>query len=563
MGEALTLAQATADAALEAEVTPRAAHYALLAGERALGLDAARALDLLDRAKALTPEQDPAFPLVLLRWAVAAREGGRLPEAVEALERAIARFEAVGDVPHAGEALARLSSARWSLGEPDTIAIAERAVSLLEPTPGRELVDALSRVASSQYVSGSYVAAVETADRALALAAQLDLDVPGDALATRGFSRCYVGDLAGLVDTERGFDLLVAAGQGQSAATLLHNLACARWFLEGPAGGVATLEEALVFSDAHGLVESAQIHRASCSVFLVDNGRLDEGLAWADAILPQLRESGNRLFEHDVLAGQAVALDERGEKRPRTGRAGARHLPRNTRCRLSGVRDLGGSARSDRSRAYGRSEGATRRGRRLVRPRPLRVRAPSASACSGRRRPGRRQPARPPYRRFPRRRSEAAARASHGQGDPGGTRRRARQGCRPLRGRCRALGAIHGSDRTSPRPPRPGPLPRRRRRPQRGPAAPPGPRTLRPDGRPPPRRRMRHADRTGEQADLINDCSIVSAWSWAGLRIRRGHAPETLDRGSLRIEASGQSEPDKIRRCPLTSKASGGHVLLR
>jgi hypothetical protein len=29
--------------------------------------------------------------------------------------------------------------------------------------------------------------------------------------------------------------------------------------------------------------------------------------------LPQLRESGNRLFEHDVLAGQAVALDERGE----------------------------------------------------------------------------------------------------------------------------------------------------------------------------------------------------------------------------------------------------------
>ena len=102
-------------------------------------------------------------------------------------------------------------------------------------------------------------------------------------------------------------------GQGRSAATLLHNLACARWFLEGPASAVATLEEALVFSAARGLVESAQIHEASCSVFLVDNGRLDEGLAWADAILPQLRESGNRLFEHDVLAGQAVALDERGE----------------------------------------------------------------------------------------------------------------------------------------------------------------------------------------------------------------------------------------------------------
>ena len=85
-GEALTLAQATGDAGLEAEVTPRAAHYALLAGERMLGLDAARALDLLDRTKALTPEEAPGFPLVLLRWAVAARErergadraGGRL-----------------------------------------------------------------------------------------------------------------------------------------------------------------------------------------------------------------------------------------------------------------------------------------------------------------------------------------------------------------------------------------------------------------------------------------------------------------------------------------------------
>ena len=59
----------------------------------------AKALELLDRAKALTPEQDPAFPLVLLRWAVAAREAGRLPEAVDALERAIARFEAAGALP--------------------------------------------------------------------------------------------------------------------------------------------------------------------------------------------------------------------------------------------------------------------------------------------------------------------------------------------------------------------------------------------------------------------------------------------------------------------------------
>ncbi|MDP9255346.1 MAG: AAA family ATPase [Actinomycetota bacterium] len=312
-GEALSLAVATGDAALQTAVTPRAARYALLAGERALGLDATSALDLLERTKTLTAEQDPVFPLVLLRWAEAAREAGRLPEAGQALEQAIERFDGLGDVVHAGEALSRLSKVRWSLGEPDSITLAERAVTLLEPTPGRELVEALTRVASSQFVSGSYAAALETADRALALADQLDLAVPGDALGTRGLARTWLGDLGGLADTERALELLVAAGQGRGAATLQHNVACTRWCLEGPASAVAALEQAEMFSTGRGLLEHAQIHAASCALFLVDNGRLDDAAARAKSVLPLLRESGNRLFEHDVLVGQAVALDERGE----------------------------------------------------------------------------------------------------------------------------------------------------------------------------------------------------------------------------------------------------------
>jgi tetratricopeptide (TPR) repeat protein len=208
-----------------------------------------------------------------------------------------------------------VSAIRWSLGEPYsvTIPLVERAVSLLEPTPGPELVDALTGVASAHFLRGMYAAAVETADRALALADQLGLATPGGALSVRGFARCYVGDQGGLDDAERALELRIAAGEGRGAATILHNLACTRWFLEGPAAAVTTLEKARTFSSARGLVDSVQIHAASSSVFLVDNGRLDEGLARADAILPQLRESGNRLFEHDVLAGQAVALEERGE----------------------------------------------------------------------------------------------------------------------------------------------------------------------------------------------------------------------------------------------------------
>jgi class 3 adenylate cyclase/tetratricopeptide (TPR) repeat protein len=312
-GEALALAQATGDMSLEADVSARAARYALLAGERAVGLDTSRALDLLDRAKALTPEQDSDFPLVLLRWAEAARHSGRLRDAADALDQAVARFDALGDVPHAGEALTLLSNVRWSLGEPDSIALAERAVALLEPTPGPELVNAVARVAGTQFVMGKYEAAIETADRALALAEQLALPIPGAALGARGFARCDLGDLGGLADTERALELQVAAGQGRGAAVVQHNLACMRWYLEGPAAAVAGLEETRTFAVGRGLVESAQTAVASSVVFLVDNGRLDEALARADWILPRLRESGDRLFEQDVLSGQAVALDERGE----------------------------------------------------------------------------------------------------------------------------------------------------------------------------------------------------------------------------------------------------------
>src|SRR6266545_4862882 len=167
-------------------------------------------------------------------------------------------------------------------------------------------------VASRQYVTGDYAAAVETANRVVALADQLSLPEPGNALGVRGFAR-YMGDLAGLTDAERAFELQLAAGLGRNAAVNRHNLACTRWFLEGPAAAVATLEDARAFSEGRGLTEMVQVHVASSVVFLIDNGRFDEALARAEWILPRLRESGDRLFEHDVLAGQAVALDERGQ----------------------------------------------------------------------------------------------------------------------------------------------------------------------------------------------------------------------------------------------------------
>jgi class 3 adenylate cyclase/tetratricopeptide (TPR) repeat protein len=314
-GEALTLAGATGEAALEAEIRPRAARYALLAGERSVGLDTGRAMDLLERAKSLTTDDDPAYPLVLLRWAEGAQHRGRMPESIDALEDAIPRLEALGDSLHAGSALRLLGHLRWGLGEPESVTrpLFDRALTLLEETPGPELVSLMGSRASSALIKGAYAEAIEIADQALALAAELGLPEDGKALLTRGDARCALGDLGALEDTERAFELFVAAGQGRSAAVVLQNDACTRWFMEGPTAAVERLDEARAFSEDRGLTEMVQVHAASSSVFLIDAGRIDEGLARAAWILPLLRASEERLFEHDVLAGQAVALDERGE----------------------------------------------------------------------------------------------------------------------------------------------------------------------------------------------------------------------------------------------------------
>ena len=311
-GEALTLAQATGDAALEAEVAPAAARYALLAGERALGLDTNKALALLERARALTDEGDADFPLVLMRWAEAARQAGRLRDAADALEQAVAGFEARGDVLHAGEALTTLSNVRRRLGEPGYIAAVEQAIPLLEPHAGPELVAALAELASSHLVTGSSEPAISMAGRALRLAAELGLPVHGRALGVRGGARVQLGDLGGLAEMEQALERLIGEGKGGYAAILQHNLAVCRSFLEGPAAAVAQFEQAQVFAAGRGLTEIARSSASNRVAMLVANGRLDEALQGAATLAPLLRESGDLLDLIEMRAAEAIALLARG-----------------------------------------------------------------------------------------------------------------------------------------------------------------------------------------------------------------------------------------------------------
>ena len=312
-GEALALAQATGDTVLEAEVAPSAARYALLAGERALGLDTNKALALLDRARSLTHEDDSEFPLVLMRWAEAARHAGRLRDAVDVLERAVSASQARGDVLRAGEGLTTLSAMRWRLGDARHISAIEQAIALLEPHPGPELVAALTELASAQMVTGLCESAIPVAARALRLADELGMPTHGRALGVRGGARVGLGDLGGLVDIEQAFEICVAEGNGRNAGILQHNLAACRFHLEGPAAAITQFDKSRSFCSGRGLAEIERSSAANRVAMMVVNGRIDEALEDAAMLAPLLREGGDLLDLIEMRAAEAIALLARGE----------------------------------------------------------------------------------------------------------------------------------------------------------------------------------------------------------------------------------------------------------
>jgi class 3 adenylate cyclase/tetratricopeptide (TPR) repeat protein len=309
-GEALKLARATGNAGLEAEVTPTAGRYALLAGERALGLDNGKALEFLGRARELVSADDPAAPRVLLRWASAAKDAGRFREADATLAEAASRFEDVGDAFHEAQALSLLGYIRRRLAEPDFLPLHERAVALLEPNPGPELVSALAEYVDGLLVAYEPEAGIATADRVLALASELGLPPPGWALSGRGSCRVWVGDVGGVADLERAGVLLVQEGNGKEG--VFHNLAVARSKFEGPAAGLAAYDRSIAFAAARGLDglhRGSSVNRVEC---LIELGRLEEAAAAAARVVPLLHEGGDRFFEGAALIALAHALSELG-----------------------------------------------------------------------------------------------------------------------------------------------------------------------------------------------------------------------------------------------------------
>jgi class 3 adenylate cyclase/tetratricopeptide (TPR) repeat protein len=311
-GEAIALAEAAGDGALAAELAPAARRYTLLAGERALGLDTAKALQLLERALELTPDSEPVFPSILARWADAAQQAGDFPGAAEALGRAVSAFREGGDLEGAADALALRAVVLHYLGDPGALADVQEAVTLLEPVPGPTLVTALGRLAGTHLTRNENLEAIEAADRAIELAATLGLPEPARALGFRGSARASLGDPDGLVELDRALELLLAQGNGRDAVVVAFNRTVAVLDIDGPSAAIVGCDAVIALAEARGIESMAYGFRGERITMLVEAGRLAETLAESEAVLRQLEAAGNAWMASRTQAAWARALCETG-----------------------------------------------------------------------------------------------------------------------------------------------------------------------------------------------------------------------------------------------------------
>jgi class 3 adenylate cyclase/tetratricopeptide (TPR) repeat protein len=295
------------------QLQAQAVRYLGLAGERALGLDTERAEQNLSRALDLAAADDPQRPLLLERWAQAALQQGRLREARDALEQALDQYRVEDETLATGRTMTELANLLGRLGDPRQQEILGEALRLLaaEP-PGRELVAAYAQQARLFVVGAAYTEAVAAADKALALAAQLKLPTPTNALGAHGAARANQGDRYGLEEMRQALTLAIEQGEGRSAAILYNNLGVTTWLYEGPQANLDFAREGIEFCQRRGLSEMAEIIDGGLTPILAELGQTEQALSDAARLADQLERTGDIGFA-EPRSVELLLLAERGQ----------------------------------------------------------------------------------------------------------------------------------------------------------------------------------------------------------------------------------------------------------
>jgi class 3 adenylate cyclase/tetratricopeptide (TPR) repeat protein len=309
----LALAAGAADEARELELPTR--RFLVMAGDRALALDVARARFYYERALELLEPGQPERAAALTKAAEAAYLDGAFVHAEQRYEEAIAELRSQGKPLGVGEAMVSLSLISAFRGETKRgrELLAEVVPLLEQAPPGRELANAYAQTAREHMISGRFEASLEWSEKALALGEQLRLDaVVANARQFRGLSRTYLGDLDGVEDLREALRMSLERGFSNETARAYVNLGEQTWLTKGPDAGLAIYRDGIDFCGRRGIGGPVLWMKGQMLWLLFDAGEWEELLAVADELISWERANGRSYFGVMALSYKAQVLARQG-----------------------------------------------------------------------------------------------------------------------------------------------------------------------------------------------------------------------------------------------------------
>jgi class 3 adenylate cyclase/tetratricopeptide (TPR) repeat protein len=276
----------------------RAARAAGAAGDRALALDAYEvARDFYAKALELARADDLGRPRLLLGEGTAAFHAEQAGE--EILAEASAALFAAGDVEGAAEAEAVLAESTWYRGDgEETTAHLRRAAELVEPLQSsRAKAHVLATVGRFLTLADRHDEAIEANRAALAVAVELGLeDVRAQALHYVGLARAKEGDPGGLADMEKSLELAEKVSP-VLATRALNNLAAMLYERGDVRRSFELWDENFRRQERLGRLEETRFARGSRATVRLEQGRWDEALQLAEALIAGIETEGSHQYE--------------------------------------------------------------------------------------------------------------------------------------------------------------------------------------------------------------------------------------------------------------------------
>jgi class 3 adenylate cyclase/tetratricopeptide (TPR) repeat protein len=315
--EALKLLGSTGFVGEVAALQATTRRYWVLAGERAMNLDVARAAECFERALELLPETHPDRASILIRRAAAAFDAGRFRDAQRVYEAALVLSREAQDHLSEGACLDHLATVLWEQGDSAGARVRlAQAVEVLEAQPhGPELADCYTSLASDRMVSGRFEEALTWAERSLALSSELGAEhLRPRALSFRGVARCYRGDFGGLDDLHAAIGIAERMGLAREQAKVLVILAEVVWATDGPSRAIEAVDAASELATRRGLGDIVVACRTQSLGPLFDLGRWDDLVSIADEVVEWSEAAGSGYDEITAQLWKAQVLIWRGER---------------------------------------------------------------------------------------------------------------------------------------------------------------------------------------------------------------------------------------------------------